>query len=319
VDGSDPATDWTSLHRITDLPSVISPPNGWVQNTNNWPWSSAGPFSPKAKQYPKYMDSWGENPRGIHAVQLLSGSNGWTLDKLQAAAFDRDQPGFVRLLPGLIKSWEALPSTDAAKARLADPVKELHGWDGRWSTGSVANTLANYWGDELWKLSTAPEWDDGLTVYQRLERLPAPRQIAALESALARLQHDFGRWRVPWGEVNRFQRISPAIDHPFSDMSPSIPVGFSSGRWGSLASFGAAPRNGSKRWYGTSGNSFVAVVEFGSRVRARAVTAGGASGDPTSPHFNDQAARYASGALRPVYFHPDELEGHVKRRYRPGE
>ena len=92
-----------------------------------------------------------------------------------------------------------------------------------------------------------------------------------------------------------------------------------SGRWGSLASFGAARKPGTKRWYGTSGNSFVAIVEFGNRVRARAVTAGGESGNPASPHFNDQAARYASGALREVYFYPDQLKSHVERRYRPGE
>jgi acyl-homoserine-lactone acylase len=124
---------------------------------------------------------------------------------------------------------------------------------------------------------------------------------------------------VPWGEINRFQRISPAIDHPFSDAAPSIPVAFPSARWGSLASFGAGPKPGTKRWYGTSGNSFVAVVEFGKRVRAKAVTAGGESGDPASPHFNDQAERYATGNLREVYFYPDQLKGHTKRRYRPGE
>jgi acyl-homoserine-lactone acylase len=119
--------------------------------------------------------------------------------------------------------------------------------------------------------------------------------------------------------VNRFQRLTGDIVHPFSDAGPSIPVGFTGGTWGSLASFGAAPRNGSKRWYGTSGNSFVAVVEFGPRVRARAVHAGGESGNPASPHFNDQAQRYATGALREVYFYPDQLRGRTTRTYRPGK
>jgi acyl-homoserine-lactone acylase len=58
--------------------------------------------------------------------------------------------------------------------------------------------------------------------------------------------------------------------------------------------------------------------EFGPRLRAWAVTAGGVSGHPDSPHFDDQAERYASGNLRPVYFYPDDLEGHIERRYRPG-
>ena len=166
---------------------------------------------------------------------------------------------------------------------------------------------------------TGPEWDATVPVYARLDRVSDAQRLASLSTAITRMERDFGTWRVRWGEINRFQRISGAINHPFSDAAPSIPVPFSSGRWGSLASFGAAPKPGTKRWYGTGGNSFVAVVEFGPRVRARAVTAGGESGDPRSPHFNDQAARYASGALREVYFYPGQLTGHVERVYRPGE
>ena len=181
-----------------------------------------------------------------------------------------------------------------------------------------ADSVPAFWGDGLWKIVSAPEWDDGLTVYERLDRLTPQQKLTAFEAAVAKLEQDFGTWRVAWGEINRFQRLTGDIVHPFSDAGPSIPVGFSSGRWGSLASFGAKAYPGTKRWYGTSGNSFVAVVEFGPRVRARAVTAGGESGDLASPHFNDQAERYATGNLRPVYFHPDELKGHVVRTYKPG-
>jgi len=124
---------------------------------------------------------------------------------------------------------------------------------------------------------------------------------------------------VPWGEINRFQRISPAIDHPFDDAKPSIPIPFAWSAYGSLAASSSAPKPGTKRWYGTAGNSFVAVVEFGKRVRAKAITAGGESGNPASPHFNDEALRYASGALRDVYFYPEDLKGHTERTYHPGE
>jgi acyl-homoserine-lactone acylase len=89
--------------------------------------------------------------------------------------------------------------------------------------------------------------------------------------------------------------------------------------WGSLASFGARPYPGTKKWYGTTGNSFVAVVEFGPRVRALAVTCGGESGHPDSSHFNDEAERYAGGDLRAVYYYPDELKGHIERTYHPGD
>ena len=149
-------------------------------------------------------------------------------------------------------------------------------------------------------------------------RATPAQQLEALAAASDRLQADFGTWKTPWGEVNRFQRLTGDIVQPFNDAGPSIPVAFTSARWGSLASFGARTYPGTKRLYGTSGNSFVAVVEFGDRVRARAVTAGGESGDPTSKHFNDQAERYATGNLREVYFYPGELTGHTERRYHPG-
>lgn len=146
----------------------------------------------------------------------------------------------------------------------------------------------------------------------------AQLQMEALAAAVARLEEDFGSWRTPWGEINRFQRLTGDIQQAFDDDAPSIPVGFTSGRWGSLASYGARRFN-TRRFYGTSGNSFVAVVEFGDRLRARAVTAGGLSGDPASPHFSDQAERYATGDLREVYFYPDQLGGHVEREYHPGD
>ncbi|HEU4497945.1 MAG TPA: penicillin acylase family protein, partial [Sphingomicrobium sp.] len=319
VDGSDPRADWGALHGIGDLPNVINSPTGWVQNTNNWPYSSAGAFSPNPQHYPRYMDSFGENYRGLHALKLLQGSKDWTLEGLQAAAYDSYQPGFAALIPGLVTAWDQAPDGERKRA-LADPIAVLRTWDYRWNGRSAAQSLAMFWVDAMMKGLDGPADEPINHKTMRLAQdTPADRKLQALGDAIERLTSSFGRWQVPWAEINRFQRISPAIDHPFSDEAPSIPLPFASGRWGSLASVGSEPKPGTKRWYGTSGNSFVAVVEFGPRVRARAVSAGGESGDPSSPHFNDQAARYAAGDLRKVYFYPDELNGHIERTYRPGD
>lgn len=319
VDGSDPATDWGSLSSLSELPNVVNPPNGWIDNNNNAPWSAAGPFSPKREDYPKYMDMFGENYRGLHALRLLTGSRGWTLEKLQAAAFDSYQPGFAALIPSLLQAYDMQPRRDSWFDQLAKPIAALRSWDYRWSGESVAQTLAMFWGDALQKAEHAPADEPGNKSMMRLARDTSPEQkLDALNEAVARLNREFGRWQVPWGEVNRFQRISPLIDPPYSDTGPSIPVPFASSAYGSLAAFGASPKPGTVKWYGTSGNSFVAVVEFGPRVRAHAVTAGGESGHPDSPHFDDEALRYASGALRNVYFWPDELKGHTEREYHPG-
>jgi acyl-homoserine-lactone acylase len=320
IDGSDPATDWGSLHGMNELPNAVNPPNGWVDNNNNGPWSAAGTYSPKPQNYPRYMDRYGENYRGVHALKLLTGSRGWTLDKLIAAAFDNDQPAFADLIPPLIRAYDTLPPADSRRLRLAAPINLLRRWDYRWSGESVAQTLAMYWAENMWK-AVQPVGDKrNLTPYLSITASSSTDKLHALDAAIQTLTSDFGRWQVPWGEVNRFQRISPATAGSFSDSAPSIPVPFASARWGSLASFGSGPKPGTKKWYGTSGNSFVAVVEFRpSGVRARAVTAGGESGDPKSPHFNDEGVRYATGNLRDVYFYPAQLNRHTERVYHPGE
>ena len=135
-----------------------------------------------------------------------------------------------------------------------------------------------------------------MSVYDYMAKRTTPAQLlGALARASDTLAANFGTWKTPWGEINRFQRLTGDIVQPFNDSGPSIPVGFTSSRWGSLASFGARSYKNTKKWYGTSGNSFVAVVEFGDSVKAKAVSAGGESGDPKSPHFNDQARAVQHG------------------------
>jgi len=320
VDGSDPRTDWRGLHAVAELPNTINPPTGWAFNSNDWLYSAAGAYSPKPASFPAYLDTAGESYRTIHATRLLTQPGPWSLDRLQAAAYDSAQPSFEILVPMLLSAWQALPSSDPRRARLAEPIAALASWDKRWSVTSVPNTLAQFWGNELARRVAGRQWNDGRNMFRHMEALSPAEKLDTFSAGLNRLERDFGGWRVPWGEVNRFQRISPKIDSPFDDKAPSIPVGFTSNRWGSLASFGASQKQGTKKWYGTNGNSFVAVVEFRrSGVIARAVTAGGESGHPESPHFNDEAQRYASGDLRTVYFYPEQLKGHTERVYRPGE
>ena len=184
----------------------------------------------------------------------------------------------------------------------------------------MAQTLATLWGDALIAAVHPPADEDRNLYMARLARDTTDEQkLQAFDDALGRLQRDFGRWQVPWGEYNRFQRISPSIVPQFSDDAPSIPVPFAPARYGSLASIEMRVPQTTKHVYGNYGNSFVAVVEFGPRVHAMAVTAGGESGHPDSPHFIDEAGRYASGDLRELYFYPDQLAGHTERTYHPGQ
>ncbi len=299
VDGSTAATEWNGLLTVDETPHLLNPKSGWLYNSNNWPWSAAGESSPKKEDYPAYVESGVESARGLHAIRVLKDKKDFTLDSLIAAAYDSYLPWFEQQIPGLVKAWDELPAGDPLRGKLSEQIGLLRKWDLRWSVGSVETSLAVFWGTEV-------------------RRRPPGQALQALVAASDKLTADFGSWKTPWGEINRFQRLTGDIVQPFNDAGPSIPVGFTSAVWGSLASFGARSYPGTKKWYGTSGNSFVAVVEFGDKVRAKAISAGGESGDPNSKHFNDQAARYATGDLREVYFYPSQLKGHTEREYRVG-
>lgn len=320
VDGSNPATDWQGPTPLDEMPNVINPPNGWVMNTNNWPWSAAGEYSLKRDDYPRYMDTFGENPRGVHATAMLTDADGFTLPKLISDAFDSYLPAFARLVPVLLDDYERLPADDPLHAKLAGPVNLLRGWDYRWGTTSMPTSLAVFWGDELWNTIYAKARAKGESPYDYMAGdAGAKTRLQALARAVDRLQKDFGHWGVAWGEINRYQRLDDHIASHFDDARPSLPVPFVSSRWGSLASFGAHRWDGTRRFYGNSGNSFVATVQFAPEVKARAIRAGGQSGHPDSPHFTDQAPHYIDGNLRTVYFRPAQLKGNTEASYHPGQ
>lgn len=308
VDGADPRTAWMGLHPLSTLPQVIDPKNGWAYNTNNAPWSAAGADSPQKGAYPVYMDEVGANPRGPHAERVLAATPRFSIDSLIRAGHDPWLPAFDRLLPGLFAADAATPSP----AR-ADAMALLKTWDHRTSLTSTAETLAIVWGENLWAKGAESAKKQRISVMDWMVEQATPDQrLAALDEAMARLTKDFGDWRVPWGELNRYQRLSGAIVQPHDDAKPSTPVAFTSSQWGALAVSSGPKVPGMKRYYGNRGNSFVAAVEFGPRVTARAISTGGASGDPKSPHFTDQAERFLAGDLRPVWFYPTDIKAHAQ-------
>jgi acyl-homoserine lactone acylase PvdQ len=319
VDGSNPATEWGELLSVDETPHLLNPKSGWLYNSNNWPWSAAGPSSPKKEDFPPYVETGGESARGLHAIRVLQDKKDFTVSSLIDAAYDSYLTWFEKAIPCLAKAWDDAPSDNPLKTKVAEQVEMLRKWDLRWGTASVPTSLAVFWGEDIQKRVGAEAKRAGIYMSDYIcSKAPAELRLNSLAEASGRLASDFGSWKTPWGDINRFQRLTGDIVQPFNDAGPSIPVGFTSAVWGSLASFGARPYQGTKKWYGTSGNSFVAVVEFGDKIRARAVTAGGESGHPASPHFNDEAGRYSEGDLREVYFYRSQLQGHTEREYYPG-
>lgn len=317
VDGGNPETDWQGLHEVDETIHLLNPGNGWIQNCNSTPFTSAAEFSPKQENYPYYMATEPENFRGVHAIKVLTGSSGYTLDKLLKTAYDPYLPAFEKLIPGLI---EAFDQSGKNLGRLQAPIDVLRKWDMTVSKESVAMTLAHFYISAYLQKGPRP---DGLTMMERVHyfgtETPHQERLTIFAEVVDKLTADFGTWEMPWGEVNRFQRLDGSIQQKFDDNMPSIPVGLASGNWGALASYGARGSQGTKKIYGTYGNSFVAVVEFGPKVKAKSILAGGQSSDPTSPHFIDQAQRYADVDFKEVAYYREDVEKRAKRIYSPGE
>lgn len=315
VDGSDPATDWQAPHEVSETITLHNPSSGFLFNTNNWPCRSAGAASPRCEDYPAYMVMKPENWRGIHAQRVLDGKAGFTLDSLTAAAYDNYLTIFDPLIPALAADFDANPVP-----ALAPQVNALRNWDRRSGVDSVPTALGVYWVREM-VAAAGPQARAARKYsydYITSSLTPAAR-LDALARASARLEADFGSWQTPWGQINRFQRPSGDVELKYDDAAPSLPVPFTSSDLGSLAAFGVTSGPGNKRLYGEKGNSFVAVVEFGPKLKARTSLAGGNSGNPASPHFMDQAADYANGKFKDVWFYKADIEAHLERRYHPGK
>ena len=317
VDGSNPATDWKGLHPVEEAINSLNPASGWLYNSNNWPFSLAGPDdSPKKENYPSYMSVNFENPRGDHALGLYPNINDFDIDSLIAAGYDSFLPTFDQLTPNLVKALASAPAP--VKAELQEAVDMLNAWDKRSGEASIETSIAMYWGNEMWKM--IPKRHDPYNVYDFLrDEMTDQQYLDALSSGLVKLTADFGSWKTPWGEIQRFQRNDGATRQTFDDAKPSTPMGMSSGRWGAIASVGSRQYPNTKRWYGTSGNSFIASIEFGDKVKAKALTAGGLNSDPSSPHFNDQQEMYATGTFRDVNFYKEDVEKNKERQYHPGQ
>ncbi len=327
VDGSTSKTEWQGLHQINETVHLYNPVNGWLQNCNSTPFTAAGEHSPKKSDYPAYMAPDGENFRGINAVRVLAEQKDYDIEKVIAAGYDRRLAAFEVLVPALVRAFEQ-NIKDSLYATLAEPIALLKDWDYRCSESSIATTLAIEWAQKLTPSIQKLYIEEGeIDQVENTKRLAATASLEQLANPLLKvigeLKAKFGTWKVAWGNINRFQRLSNELDLKYDDAQPSLPMGYASALWGMLPSYNSRyyPNSDgllSKKRYGVGGNSFICAVEFGKRIKAKSLLAGGQSGNPTSIHFSDQAENYTKGQFKEVWFYKEDVLKHAEKAYRPG-
>jgi len=321
VDGSIPATEWQGLHTLDEIVHVYNPATGFIINCNSTPFTSSGASSPDKTKYPAYMAPDGQNYRAVNAIRLFSDAKDVTIDKLITLGYDHYLTAFDVLLPPLFKAYDS--ANDSIKNALKEPIQLLQQWDRRSGVQLVAVTLATEWGTRV--MQAAPRGrssEDG--TYQTehvaagLKTLNDKQLLDDLTTAMKNLQTRYGDWHIKWGDINRYQRPANGI---FDDNAPSIPVGQVSATFGELPSFVSRASNNTKKRYGSSGNSFIAAVDFGpnGKVTAKSIMTGGQSTDPKSPHFTDQAEGYVNGKFKDVLFYKADVLKHAEKTYHPGE
>jgi acyl-homoserine lactone acylase PvdQ len=325
VDGTTTATDWKGLHSVEEVIHIYNPSIGWIQNCNSTPYSASGNQSPKKENYPKYMAPDGENFRGINAARVLSKENKFTIDKTIAAGYDTYLAAFEVLIPALLNAYEKnVQSADSFYNQLKEPIAVLKNWDYRVAENSVATALAIEWAQLLGPGIRKVYIEDGETDQVKATQFFADSASAGqllnpLLEVVNNFKKKFGKWDVAWGEINRFQRVSNDILQKYDDTKESVPVAFASSAWGMLPAYNSNYYPGTKLRYGTSGNSFICAVEFGKRIKAKSLLAGGVSGNINSPHFKDQLTMYTKGTFKEVLFYKEDVLKHVEKRYKPGE
>ncbi|MBG6109687.1 acyl-homoserine lactone acylase PvdQ [Flavobacterium sp. CG_23.5] len=325
MDGSTSKTDWKGLHDVSETVHLYNPTNGWLQNCNSTPYSVAGADSPKKKDYMPYMAPDGESFRGINAVRLLSKGEKYTLDKIIADGYDTKLSAFEVLIPSLISSFEKnINKNEPIYSELLEPITTLKKWDYYSNESSVATTLAIEWASKLNPIIQKVYIDEGeLDQVENTQNFAknasSDQLIPQLQMVVNELKAKFGTWQIPWGEINRFQRPSGDIDLTYNNALVSLPIGNAPALWGCLPAYKSNYQKGTKKRYGYNGNSFVCAVEFGPKIKAKSLLAGGNSGDPKSKHFYDQAEMYRKGQFKDVLFYKEDVQKNAERTYHPGE
>lgn len=318
VDGSDPENEWGDFHPITDLPQILNPISGFLQNCNSTPFTTTDVGNPSLKDFPSYMveDKYDDKRRAKMSRYLLRRANDFTFEDFQALAFDTTLYWPMTELPRYERRFEALKESNPDLAERVRPyIEHLLDWDYTSSIESTHTTLTVEWYEQLYGRgypveTLKPEFVNDVEA-----------RFRALITAADRLRERYGEWRIPYGAIHRIQR-APSDAVVFSDVLPSLPIAGVRGPLGIAFTIYHTPptdQPNQNLQYARTGASYMAVYEFGPRTKGASYLHYGQSHNPDSPHYFDQARLLSERKFKPAWIYWDDVLAHTERAYHPGE
>jgi acyl-homoserine-lactone acylase len=310
VPGTSSATLWTDIHEYDELPRVVDPPTGWLQNANDPPWTTTVPLVLDPDAFPPYMAPRTMAFRPQRSARLLAEQPRMTFEEFQRRREDTRMELADRILDELLDAVHEHGTNGAAAA-----AEVLASWDRTTNAESRGGVLFQAFVREAQRRA-GPGRTMFALAWDARDPLNTPRGLAdpaaaaeALAAAAASVEQRYGRLDMAWGDVHRMRL--PGIDLPASG-GPGVHGEFR------VLAFDEAPDG---RFQVVHGDSYIAAIEFARPVRARAVLTYGNASQPGSRHRTDQLPIYARKELRPVWLHRDEVVANSISRtevsYRP--
>lgn len=303
IPGDTSKTLWTKIHPYEDLPRVIDPKSGWLQNTNDPPWTTTFPTAIKPDNYPPYMA-----PRGLifpkdfrteRSLRMLSEHNKISFAQMVEDKHSTRMELADHLLDNLISASRKHGGELAQRA--ADV---LFKWDRQANADSRGAVLFAFWVKQMHLNDQAFSfpWSQNSPLTTPAGLSDPNSAVATLEAVADKVSKAYGKLDIAWGDV--FRVVIGNKD---------LPANGGPGGLGIFRVLDFAPASGG-RFQAFEGDSFVAAIEFSQPVRAMALMSYGNATQPSSPHVGDQLQMFTHKQLRPVWRQRSDILAHLEER-----